>query len=47
MKCRECGNTFRKTNKDRIGLCKRCFDFEKKWVKESMKFIDIHKKRRA
>lgn len=47
MKCRDCSKNIRKTKLDRNGLCKVCYDYDKKWVKESMRFLDAQRKRRA
>lgn len=42
MKCRNCDKQIRVRNKsnhsDRLGLCKQCSDFDKKWVKQGMLF---------
>jgi len=42
MKCRNCDKQIRQRNVNnlskRLGLCKECSDFDKKWVKQGMKF---------
>jgi len=40
MTCRYCSKIIRNTkdSKKRLGLCAKCYNFDKKWVKEGIKY---------
>lgn len=46
-KCRRCDKPIRERNKasfeKRLGLCTKCSSFDKKWVKQGLKYSNIEK----
>jgi hypothetical protein len=40
MKCRYCDKSIcnTKDSQKRLGLCTKCYNFDKKWVKEGLKY---------